>query len=47
MYHSNKTDVGGAVDEIEVKGSGVRWLHVKAKLQSVVSLGDKFSDHIR
>jgi len=29
MYHSNKTDVGGAVDEIEVDASGVRWLHVK------------------
>jgi hypothetical protein len=29
MYHSNKTDVGGAVDEIEVNASGVRWLHVK------------------
>lgn len=29
MYHSSKTDVGGAVDEIEVDASGVRWLHIK------------------
>jgi hypothetical protein len=29
MYHLNKTDVGGAVDEIEVSASGVRWLQVK------------------
>jgi hypothetical protein len=29
MYHSNKNDVGGAVDEIEVDESGVRWLHLK------------------
>jgi len=29
MHHLNKADVGGAVDEIEVDASGVRWLHVK------------------
>jgi hypothetical protein len=29
MYHSPKTEVGGAVDEVELDASGVRWLHVK------------------
>jgi hypothetical protein len=29
MYNINKTDVGGAVDEIEIDASSIRWINVK------------------
>ena len=35
MYHPNKTDVGGPVDEIELDPSGVRWLHRKSNCPEI------------
>jgi hypothetical protein len=37
MYHTDKLDVGGPVDEIELDTKGVRWIHVKQNCQGDIA----------
>jgi hypothetical protein len=36
LYHANKGEVGGAVDQIEVSAAGLRWIQVKANCQGSI-----------